>query len=165
MRRCALLLIALWWTLPLRAAIDPYNFSDDAERQRYQHFIEDMRCPKCQNQNLAGSDAPIAADLRRELRRLLREGRSDREITDYMVSRYGEYILYDPPLDRKTLLLWAAPGLFLLGGLVALVVVVRRRRSAAGPAAAAELSPAEEQRLRQLLGGDPHTDAAGDRRA
>lgn len=134
-----------------RAAIDPYEFKDDAERARYQYFIEEMRCPKCQNQNLAGSDAPIAADLRRELRRLLREGRNDREITDYMVARYGEFILYDPPFDRKTALLWLAPGVFLIAGAAVLIAIVRRRRADAIPAAAA-LSAEEQARLEQLLG-------------
>jgi cytochrome c-type biogenesis protein CcmH len=148
MRRGVLLLMALLWALPLRAAIDPYDFSSAAERQRYQHFIEEMRCPKCQNQNLAGSDAPIAADLRRELRKLLREGRSDDQITAYMVARYGEFILYDPPLNRKTLLLWAAPGIFLALGATALVLIARRRRP---QMAGAALSAQERQRLDTAL--------------
>src|SRR5882672_1374875 len=118
MRRCLGLLIALCWLLTAHAAIDPYEFDNDAQRERYRHFIEEMRCPKCQNQNLAGSDAPIATDLRRELHRLILAGRSDREITDYMVARYGEFILYDPPFDKKTALLWLAPLGFLTIGIV-----------------------------------------------
>jgi len=151
MRRSLLAMMLLLCALGARAAIDPYEFGDAAERQRYQHFIEEMRCPKCQNQNLAGSDAPIAADLRRELRRLLREGRSDREITDYMVARYGEFILYDPPFDRKTALLWLAPAALLLGGVAAVAVIVARRRA---PAAPDGLNAAERARLEQLLRSD-----------
>jgi cytochrome c-type biogenesis protein CcmH len=138
----------------VRAAIDPYQFDNEQQRDRYQHFIEEMRCPKCQNQNLAGSDAPIATDLRRELHRLLLEGRSDREITDYMVARYGEFILYDPPFDKKTAFLWLAPGAFLAIGAVVIFVIVRRRRTGLDEAATAPLDAGEQQRLRALLRDD-----------
>jgi cytochrome c-type biogenesis protein CcmH len=151
---------AALWALALHAAVDPYDFSSDAERQRYQQFIDDMRCPKCQNQNLAGSDAPIAADLRRELRRLLREGRTDGEIVDHMVARYGEYILYDPPLNTKTVFLWLAPAVFLAIGMVTLIVIVRRHRPAAGVDAAA-LSADEQKRVQQLLSEDAKDSAEG----
>ncbi len=144
-----------WWGLVLalalsvaHAAIDPYEFDSEAQRDRYRHFVDEMRCPKCQNQNLAGSDAPIATDLRRELHRLLLEGRSDKEIVDFMVARYGAYILYDPPFDKKTALLWLAPFVFLGAGMAVLLVVVRRRRVSPPPAA---LSVAERTRLDQLL--------------
>lgn len=147
MRRCWQLLIACCFVAVAHAAIDPYDFDNESQRERYRHFIEEMRCPKCQNQNLAGSDAPIAQDLRRELHRLLIEGRSDREIVDFMVSRYGAFILYDPPFDKKTALLWLAPLGFFAIGAIALVVVARRRRVAA-PAA---LSAAERERLDRLL--------------
>jgi cytochrome c-type biogenesis protein CcmH len=143
-----LLSIALCGFLSAHAAIDPYDFDNESQRDRYRHFIEEMRCPKCQNQNLAGSDAPIATDLRRELHRLLLEGRSDREITDYMVARYGEFILYDPPFDKKTALLWLAPFGFLATGVVVIILIVRRRRSEIGIAV---LSDAERARLDRLL--------------
>jgi cytochrome c-type biogenesis protein CcmH len=160
MRRYLLLLVVLgcistdWistnWIAAAHAAIDPYQFDNDAQRDRYQHFIEEMRCPKCQNQNLAGSDAPIANDLRRELHRLLLEGRSDREIVDYMVARYGEFILYDPPFDKKTAFLWLAPLGFLAIGASVLFVIVRRRRTATDTMAA-PLSVDERARLSALL--------------
>jgi len=150
MRRLLPGLLLLVFSLGARAAIDPYEFSSEVERQRYQHFIEEMRCPKCQNQNLAGSDSPIAADLRRELRRLLNDGRSDREITDYMVARYGQFILYDPPFDKKTALLWLAPALFLVCGAVALLVIARRRRTGAETTA---LDADERALVEQLLAG------------
>ena len=131
------------------AAIDPYEFDNESQRARYQHFIEEMRCPKCQNQNLAGSDAPIASDLRHELRRLLQEGKSDREIIDFMVARYGEFILYDPPFDKKTAFLWLAPIGFLIIGVMVLIVIARRRSAAIS--VASELTDAERVRLAQLL--------------
>lgn len=140
------------------AAIDPYQFDNDAQRDRYQHFIEEMRCPKCQNQNLAGSDAPIATDLRRELHRLLLEGRSDREIIDYMVARYGEFILYDPPFDKKTAFLWLAPAVFLAIGALVITSIVRRRRAGL-EAALAPLNVAEQARLNTLLTSDPNNTA------
>jgi cytochrome c-type biogenesis protein CcmH len=160
----AVLLLALCWSGAALAAIDPYQFDNEAQRDRYQHFIEEMRCPKCQNQNLAGSDAPIATDLRRELHRLLLEGRSDREITDYMVARYGEFILYDPPFDKKTAALWLAPGIFLAIGVGVLFIIVRRRRSGVA-ILAAPLDAAEQARLSTLLRDDPSntTDRSTDR--
>lgn len=130
------------------AAIDPYTFEDEVQRERYQRFIAELRCPKCQNQNLSGSDAPIAADLRRELHRLIVEGRSDREIVDFMVGRYGEFVLYRPPLDSRTVVLWAAPAVLLLIGAIAIALIVRRHRTAA---VATPLDAAERKRLQALL--------------
>jgi cytochrome c-type biogenesis protein CcmH len=159
----ALLFSGLLLAGMVHAAIDPLEFDNDAQRDRYRHFIEDMRCPKCQNQNLAGSDAPIAADLRKQLHRLLLEGKSDREITDFMVARYGEFILYEPPFDRKTAALWLAPIAFGAVGIVALIVIARRRAAAAGPAA---LSADEQAQLQALLRETQDEPAnTGDRRA
>jgi cytochrome c-type biogenesis protein CcmH len=131
------------------AAIDPYQFEREADRLRYQQFIAELRCPKCQNQNLAGSDAPIAQDLRQQLYLLIREGKSDREITDFMVARYGEFVLYRPPLDARTALLWALPALLLLIGIGVIVMIVRRHRRAAPESR--ELSNTERARLQALL--------------
>lgn len=130
------------------AAIDPFEFDNETQRERYQHFIEDLRCPKCQNQNLAGSDAPIATDLRHELQRLLKEGKTDGEIVDYMVSRYGEFILYDPPFDKKTAVLWLAPIAFFLIGIAVLINIARGRTASKN---SSELSADEEAKLKQLL--------------
>lgn len=155
-----LLAMGFVFAAAVHAAIDPYEFETETQRERYRHFIEEMRCPKCQNQNLAGSDAPIAKDLRQELHRLLSEGRSDTEIVDYMVARYGEYILYKPPFDAKTAWLWIAPAGFLLAGIAVLFAVVRSRARAAQVPPAA-LSADEEQRVAALLGDAP---AEGEKR-
>ncbi len=133
------------------AAIDPYTFEDEVQRARYQRFIAELRCPKCQNQNLSGSDAPIATDLRRELYRLIVDGHSDREIVDFMVGRYGEFVLYRPPLDSRTVVLWALPGVLLLIGAIAIALVARRHRRAS---VAAPLDAAEQKRLQTLLRED-----------
>ncbi len=145
-----LLPLLLLVALGVNAAVDPYQFDSEEQRVRYLEFTRELRCPKCQNQNLADSNAPIAADLRHELQRLLHEGRSDSEIIDFMVERYGEYVLYEPRLEPKTVLLWTAPVLMLLGGMLVLAGVLRRARRAASGRGDA-LAPDEQARLRQLL--------------
>lgn len=141
------------------AAIDVYEFDDEAQRARYQTFIDEMRCPKCQNQNLSGSDSPIAADLRRELHRLLKEGYSDEEIVDFMVARYGDFILYKPRMQSSTYLLWLAPlGLVLLA-LLAGLWIWRGNRGTAAP----QLSPNNQQaQLKALLEQNPADDQGRD---
>ncbi|MDV9034120.1 cytochrome c-type biogenesis protein [Pseudomonas sp. RAC1] len=133
-----------------RAAIDTYQFRDEVERERYQQLTKELRCPKCQNQDIADSNAPIAADLRREIYRMLGEGQSNRQIIDFMVDRYGDFVRYKPALTARTWLLWFGPGLLLTGGLVVIAVIVRRRRRPA-TAAGTELSVDERHRLAQLL--------------
>ena len=134
-----------------RAAIDTYEFKDEVERERFRSLTEDLRCPKCQNQNIADSNAPIATDLRREIYRMLDDGRSDKEIVDFLVMRYGDFVMYKPPLDSRTWLLWYGPfGLLGLGAIVLCVLVLRRRKVEKAPAQVA-LSKAERERLDALL--------------
>jgi cytochrome c-type biogenesis protein CcmH len=109
-------------------AIDTSESFDDPELQaRYEKIVEEVRCLKCQNQTIKDSSAFLASDLRREIRRMLEEGNSDEEIFDFLVQRYGEFALYRPRARGKTLILWLAPGVLLLGGGIALVNIVRRR--------------------------------------
>lgn len=110
------------------AAIEAHEFKNEIDRQRYQSFIDEMRCPKCQNQNLSGSDSPIAQDLRNEVYLMIEAGKSDQEIVNFMVERYGEFILYRPRLSSATILLWAAPVLMLVFGAILLLLIVRKRR-------------------------------------
>jgi cytochrome c-type biogenesis protein CcmH len=91
-------------------------FSDPQLNARYRALIHEIRCPKCLNESIAESDAPVAADLRREVRRLIGEGASDEEVKTFLSSRYGEFVLYRPRVNGTTLALWAAPFVFLLGG-------------------------------------------------
>ncbi|ALZ85218.1 cytochrome C [Pseudomonas oryzihabitans] len=139
-----LALVLLVWPALAGAAIDPYGFHDEAERDRFQALTRELRCPKCQNQDLADSNAPIAGDLRREIQRLMAAGQSDDEIITHLEQRYGEFIRYRPPFEGRTLLLWLLPGLGLLGGAGLLIALTRRRRPAPG------LSEAERQRLAAL---------------
>ena len=111
-----------------QAAIESQTFDSEAERQRYQSLIHELRCPKCQNQNLSGSDSQIAQDLRHEVARLIREGNNDEEVKQYMVNRYGDFVLYMPPVQDNTIALWLGPLLMLLVGVGIFMVIVLRLR-------------------------------------
>jgi cytochrome c-type biogenesis protein CcmH len=109
-------------------AIDSELAFDDPELQaRYEDLIAEIRCVTCQNQTIKDSNAFIASDLRREIRRMIGEGKSNEEITDFLVARYGDFVLYRPRFEGKTLILWIAPFLLVLLGGLALVRVVRHR--------------------------------------
>jgi cytochrome c-type biogenesis protein CcmH len=129
-----------------QAAIDAYHFSTPAEEQRFTALIEELRCPKCQNQNLAGSNAPIAKDLKDRIYTLMEQGKSDDEIRAYLVDRYGDFISYKPPLRASTLLLWAGPFTLLI--VAAGVLVWRVRRPPAPPQA---ITAEERARLQAIL--------------
>ncbi len=113
----------------LVAVVDLYDFDTASQRERYHQLSEELRCPKCQNQNLAGSDSQIAEDLRRELHRLLLEGQTDKEIKNHMVARYGDFVLYKPRFQKATLVLWVLPFVLFVIGIFALSVVVNRRKA------------------------------------
>lgn len=149
----AALLLGLVLLANSQAAIDTYEFSSDAQRARYRELTEVLRCPKCQNQNIADSNSPIANDLRAEIHRMLAEGQPDDQIIHFMVARYGDFVLYKPPLDTRTALLWYGPGALLLAGAAALATLItRRRRTQTVPSG---LSDAEQQRLAKLLQAHP----------
>lgn len=107
------------------AVVELEPLSTELLQKRYSSLIEELRCPKCQNQNLAGSDSMIAQDLRREVRIMLEAGRSDREIKDFLVARYGDFVLYNPPMSGITLWVWVAPVLLLGLGVGVAVLVIR----------------------------------------
>jgi len=106
-------------------------FEDPAMQSRYDALIRELRCTVCQNQTIADSNASLARDLRREVRRLMEEGRTDQEIRDFLTDRYTDFVLYNPPVKPRTYLLWAAPGLLVAIGLGAAILVVVRRAKAA----------------------------------
>lgn len=110
--------------------VAPLEFRDPAEAERFHDLAVELRCVKCQNQSLADSDAAIAHDLRNEVLALIRRGMSDAEIKDYLVARYGEFVLYRPVVRANTWLLWFGPALLLLGGGVVVAWIVRRRARA-----------------------------------
>ena len=107
--------------------IDVWDFQNQQEIERYDELIAEFRCPKCLNTNISGSDAPIAADLRRAVYRQIRAGMSDQEIRDYLQARYGDFVLYKTPFRGDTAILWISPVLFLIVGLFVLFRVTRKR--------------------------------------
>jgi len=149
-RTVASVVLALACVGTAHAAIDAYTFKNEAERARYSELTKELRCPKCQNQDIADSNAPIAADLRKEIYRMLGEGQSNQQIIDFMVNRYGEFVRYKPELTARTWLLWFGPAGLLLGGVVVIGVMVRRRR-VKRTTETDELSDEERQRLAHLL--------------
>jgi cytochrome c-type biogenesis protein CcmH len=137
------------------AAIDTYQFANDTDRERFHELTKELRCPKCQNQDIADSNAPIAADLRKEIFRMLGEGKDNQQIIDFMVDRYGDFVRYKPALNAKTALLWFGPAGLLLGGFVIIAVIVRRRRVQRADSPDT-LSFDERERLDHLLDKTKH---------
>lgn len=133
MRRLGLLLACLSFTTLALALDAERDFTDPELQQRYETLAQELRCPKCQNNTIADSNAPIAADLRRALRDQLGAGRTDEEILKFMTDRYGDFVLYRPPFDARTWLLWLAPGLLLLAGLISAAIVIARKARAPIP--------------------------------
>ena len=128
--------------------VEPRGFDDPADEARYKRLIAELRCLVCQNQNLADSNADLATDLRDETYSMLKAGKTDEEIVTFMVNRYGDFVLYRPPVKATTFLLWFGPLLLaVLGGVILLVQINRRTRHKQSP----ELSAQERQRLQDIL--------------
>lgn len=146
MMRAAALLLAL--VVASAAAKEATPLADDpVVEQRLIGIAEEMRCLVCQNESLAGSRADLAMDLRRELRELIRQGRSDAEIKEFMVARYGDFVLYRPPVKPTTWILWAGPFALMAGALTGLLVFLRRRPSGETPG----LSEDEKRQAQALI--------------
>ncbi|MEW7865094.1 cytochrome c-type biogenesis protein [Aeromonas diversa] len=146
----ALAFALLGMSTAARADIDVYNFDSDAQEQTFRELTKELRCPKCQNQDIADSNAGLAKDLRDKTYQMVRAGKSKEEVVDYMVARYGNFILYDPPLMASTLILWAGPFAVILIG----VMVVVRRSRRGQQEKNTDLSEAEQRRLQRLLDED-----------
>ena len=137
-----------------------HALADAAFDARLKNLEEELRCLVCQNQTLADSNAPLAEDLRREVRELAQAGKSDAEIKEYLVARYGDFVLYKPPVKPTTWLLWFGPFAFLLGGALVWFVVLRRRGRSGGndgPPAAVSTDGDQTGRARALLDESPDT--------
>ena len=128
--------------------VDTYTFKDAVTEKRFNELNKELRCPKCQNQNLSGSNSPIAQDLRREVYELLDQGKADIEIMNYMVARYGEFVLYRPRVNSLTYILWFAPVVLILIGVLVVVFIVRRKPIARKEV---ELSLDQQDKLKALL--------------
>ena len=120
--------ILVLFTSACVASIDAHDFPDKQMQLRHQALIGELRFPQCLNTNLAGSDAMIARDLRREVRRLLIDGKSDNEILSFMYERYGDFVLYTPRLHMGTILLWFGPLLFFLAAILIFLSIIKNRR-------------------------------------
>jgi cytochrome c-type biogenesis protein CcmH len=145
------LLFLLLTSLPLHAVEPSEMLSDPALEARARALSKELRCMVCQNESIDDSGAPLAHDLRVLVRERLQAGDSDVQILNFLVARYGEFVLLRPRLSRHTALLWGLPPAALLVGIAMIVIVVRRRRSAAAAEETANLTPAEESRLSDLL--------------
>lgn len=126
-----------------------YDFDTRAEEQRYRDLIAELRCPKCQNQNIADSNSPISKDMRDQVYRLMKNGATNDEIVGDLVGRFGEFVQYKPPVDKRTILLWGFPAIAVVGGvlIVAGVAMRSRKRDQGEPT----LSQEEKARARQML--------------
>lgn len=128
--RLSALFIALMMAWTVAAAnLETYQFEDSAKEALFRELIAELRCPKCQNQSIADSDAPLAKDLRDRTYAMVQAGASKREIVDYMVARYGDFAYYQPPVRTSTLILWLLPAAVVVIGAMVIVISVRRRRA------------------------------------
>ncbi|MFT4724439.1 MAG: cytochrome c-type biogenesis protein CcmH [Colwellia sp.] len=140
--------VTLLSSFVLAGPVDTYVFKDKVTEIRFNALNKELRCPKCQNQNLADSNSPIAEDLRREVYDMLQQGKADMEIVDFMVSRYGEFVLYRPRVSSLTYLLWYGPAGLLFIGVIVVVIILRRKpvKNAQQP-----LSNDQKNKLDQIL--------------
>jgi cytochrome c-type biogenesis protein CcmH len=149
--RSLLMIGCLFFSLTLFAADDPLQFENSEQQQRYQQLLEELRCLVCQNQTLADSHADLAQDLRNEVYKMVAAGQTNDNIIEFLVSRYGDFVLYRPPLKWTTILLWFGPFALLLYGLVSVYRFVRKSKTID-----VIVSPVDRQRLSRLL--DSNTD-------
>ncbi|MCA1768010.1 MAG: cytochrome c-type biogenesis protein CcmH [Idiomarina sp.] len=145
-RSLLLAFTAAFLLIPAATAENENNYQFDNEQQRatYQQLTKELRCPKCQNQNIADSNAPLAEDMRDRSYQMLKEGKSREEIIEFMVARYGDFVHYQPPFTTVTSVLWWGPVLIVIIGIGVAVSLTRKKK------AAVELTQEERQRLEQL---------------
>ena len=133
-------------------AVDTHQLSDPKQQESYETLTKELRCLVCQNQTIADSNAELAADLRRQVYEMLQQGKSEAEIIRFMTDRYGDFVLYKPPFEGKTSLLWIAPVVFLLMGLITVFFVIRRKKAATvAQADALAADTPKQKKIRSLL--------------
>lgn len=144
-----LLVLALWLRLlPAMAGLEGFDFSGPVDETRYKDLIGEVRCLVCQNQSLADSDAELAHDLRLEVYEQMQQGKTNEEVVDFLVARYGDFVLYKPPFRPSTYLLYIGPFILLALGIFMLIKNIRQRGRQADPLLSAE----EQARIDALLG-------------
>jgi cytochrome c-type biogenesis protein CcmH len=139
--------LLLWLTISSVYAVDVYQLADPEQQKTYETLTAELRCLVCQNQNIADSHAELAGDLRRQVYEMLQQGKSKDDIVQFMTDRYGDFVLYNPPLKAKTGLLWLGPLGLLLAGLTMIALILRRKKNAVK----IELDGSERQKIKQLL--------------
>ena len=145
-----LLSMMIFWSAQSLAVIETYEFSSPDLEMRYKALSQELRCPKCQNQNIADSNAPISRDLRAIVHEQLEAGASDKEIIEFLVDRYGEFVRYRPGVDSNTLWLWSAPIILLMMAVAVVVTQIRKDRDRQTISSNAERA----NRLREKFDGD-----------
>ena len=146
-----LVIALLLSTTNAHSTTESFDFSGTISEQRYRSLIEELRCLVCQNESLAGSNAELAGDLRKEVYQMMAQGQNDEQIIEFLVTRYGDFVLYNPPVKPSTYLLWFSPFiLFIVAGLALYRSVRRRSRTAE-----TQLTTEEQARLKQILGETP----------
>ena len=128
------------------SAIDTFEFDTTEQEQTFHDLTKQLRCPKCQNQNISDSNAQLAKDLRNKTYELVKEGKNEEQVIEYMVARFGNFVRYDPPMTPATIFLWLGPLLFVLIGFYFLYVQIKRQKQQN-----AHLDPDEEKRLQEIL--------------
>ena len=146
-----LLAFMIFWSAQSLAVIETYEFSSPDLESRYKALSQELRCPKCQNQNIADSNAPISRDLRAIVHEQLEAGATDEEIIDFLVDRYGEFVRYRPGMDSNTLWLWSAPIILLVMAVAVVVTQIRKDRDGQTISSNAERA----NKLREKFDGDP----------
>lgn len=152
MFRLLILLTALFVGSNAWATIDAYPFKEPAKEQLFNELINELRCPKCQNQTISDSDAPLAKDLKDKTYEMIQAGAEKQDVIDYMIDRYGNFVHYQPPVQTSTWVLWFGPFVFLAIALGAVAWLVRKQK--VQPKQETELSPEEKARLAELMDKD-----------
>jgi cytochrome c-type biogenesis protein CcmH len=142
------------FSVTVQAALEVRQFKHPEQEQRYYHLIDELRCLVCQNQNLADSNSQLALDLRNRVYEMITANKSDQEVIDYMVNRYGEYVLYNPPLDSVTAVLWIGPFLAVFFALFGLLFYINKRNKSQP----IKLSEQDRKRSQQLLDNTDESD-------
>ena len=146
-----LLSMMIFWSAQSLAVVETYEFSSPDLEMRYKALSQELRCPKCQNQNIADSNAPISRDLRAIVHQQLEAGATDKEVIEFLVDRYGEFVRYRPGVDSNTLWLWSAPIILLMMAVAVVVTQIRKDRDRQTISSNAERA----NRLREKFDGDP----------
>lgn len=161
--------LVLGLSASVHAVIEVYDFADEAQRAQYQALTKILRCPKCQNQDIADSNAPIAADMRKEVHRLVLEGKTEPEVVQFMVDRFDEFVTYKPRVTASTYVLWYGPWVLAAIGVGIVVLMVRQRRRSESASAAGRpladkdsLSPEQRARLAAFIAQNTHISAQHD---